>query len=95
MHPKFCFMINMAEHERLWEQVYRILRERIESGTYPVNSAIPSISLLEQEFPVSRVTIRHALTRLAEEGFTRAISGKGRYVRPEENWNPAPESASQ
>ncbi len=87
-------MINLPEHERKWERIYLTIRERIEDGTYPVHSAIPSITKLEQMFPASRITIRKALAQLEEHNFTHAIPGKGRYVRPKEEWSPPKEGAS-
>ncbi len=85
-------MINFAEDETLWEQIYRLLRERIETGVYPQRGKFPSITALEGEmFPAARGTIRKAITRLEDEKFTRAVSGRGRYIRPASEWSPPAE----
>ncbi len=88
-------MINLADDDLLWGQIYRMLRERIETGVYPQRGTFPSITKLEEEFfPTSRGTIRKAIAQLEEERFTRSISGKGRYVRPAADWNPPPDEGS-
>lgn len=79
-------MINFDAPEPVWEQVYRELRSRIETGAYQENRIIPSITQLEQEFEVARGTIRKVRDRLAEEGFLVAISGRGTFVRPRGDW---------
>ncbi len=84
-------MINLADDELVWEPIYRMLRERIERGVYPQRGTFPSITKLEEEFfPVARGTIRKAIAQLEQERYTRAVSGKGRYVRPAVDWNPPP-----
>jgi DNA-binding GntR family transcriptional regulator len=79
-------MIDFDAPTPVWEQLYDILRGRIESGVYQENRIIPSITQLEQEFGVARGTIRKVRDRLAEEGFLRAVSGRGTFVRPRQDW---------
>lgn len=75
-------MIEWAPDETVWQQLYDILRERIESGVYQPRTALPSITQLQQEFGVARVTVRKVLDKLKDEGMLRAIPGKGTYVAP-------------
>ncbi|MEV0382473.1 GntR family transcriptional regulator [Nonomuraea sp. NPDC050643] len=75
-------MIEWAPDETVWQQMYDILRERIESGAYQPRNPIPSITHLEQEFGVARGTVRKVLGKLKEDGYLRAISGKGTFVVP-------------
>jgi len=67
----------------LYEQIARVVRERIAKGIYPVGQ-LPGEAVLAAEFDVARPTVRHALGILAEEGLVRAVRGRGTYVlRPE------------
>jgi Transcriptional regulators len=85
----YVFVVIEFDEDRLiWVQLYEILRERIETGVYKERMPIPSIEQLDQEFPISRGTIRKVLRILAEEGFLNPISGRGTYVRPRTEWHP-------
>lgn len=83
-------MIDWAPDETVWEQLYGILRERIETGAYKPRNPIPSITHLEQEFGVARGTVRKVVDKLKQEGLLRSIPGKGTFVVPRpgvgENW---------
>ncbi|MFF0867605.1 winged helix-turn-helix domain-containing protein [Nonomuraea sp. NPDC003560] len=79
-------MIEFDEDRLMWEQLYETLRERIVNGVYRERMPIPSIEQLDQEFAVSRGTIRKVLRILAEEKFINPISGRGTYVRPRNEW---------
>lgn len=57
------------------------LRARISDGAYRVGSRVPSEPELQQEFRVSRVTVRRAIEELAREGLLRKEQGRGTYVR--------------
>lgn len=63
-------------HARLRE----ILRARIESGTYPLGSFLPTEAELCAEFGVSRYTVREALRRLTEAGYLQRRQGSGSEV---------------
>jgi GntR family transcriptional regulator len=66
----------------LYEQIARVIRERIEDGTY--DRRVPGEMVLADEFDVSRPTVRSALDILAAEGLVRAVRGRGTFViRPE------------
>ena len=79
-------MIEFDEDRLMWLQLYETLRERIERGTYRERTPIPSINQLDQEFAVSRGTIRKVLRLLAEEGWINPLPGRGTYVRPRSEW---------
>lgn len=49
-------------------------------GVYPVDTNIPSEPLLEQEFQVSKITVRNAIKALVQEGYLETSSGKGTRV---------------
>jgi DNA-binding GntR family transcriptional regulator len=81
-------MIEFDEDRLVWVQLYEVLRHRIETGIYKERMPISSINHLDQEFPVSRGTIRKVLRILAEQGFINPISGRATYVRPRSEWHP-------
>ena len=81
-------MIDFEEDRRVWEQVYTLLRGRIEAGVYKERLPIPSLRRLLEEIPVAEGTLQKALNRLKAEGYIRAIHGKGTFVRAREHWTP-------
>jgi GntR family transcriptional regulator len=48
--------------------IVNTLQERIEDGTYPPGSMLPSDAQVGDEFKVSRVTVVRALSILAQDG---------------------------
>jgi GntR family transcriptional regulator len=67
--------------EPKYVQVIREIRMRIESGTYPAGSLLPSEHQLAAEFSVSRPTIIKALDALRHDGWIDTQQGKGSFVR--------------
>jgi DNA-binding GntR family transcriptional regulator len=63
----------------LWEQLARILRDKIKSGE--LVGRVPSIRSLAQEYSVSTRTAERALVSLRDEGVLVVLHGKGYYVR--------------
>lgn len=82
-------MIQFEEDRRLWEQVYELIRRRIETGTYKERMPIPSILALQEELGVAQGTVRKAIHRLAEDGYLNPIPGRATYVLPFDKWPPA------
>lgn len=66
----------------LHHQVYVVLRQQIGDGHYPAGTALPSEHKLEELFAVSRITVRRALDRLANEGLIVRRHGKGSFAQP-------------
>lgn len=64
----------------LYQQLERNLREEIENGSRPVGSRFPTENELSQQYNVSRVTVRKALSELSEQGYLERKSGKGTFV---------------
>jgi DNA-binding GntR family transcriptional regulator len=60
--------------------VTEVLRDRIESGYYPVGSRLPTEAQLTEEFDVSRSTIRLALSAIEEAGLIDRRQGSGTTV---------------
>lgn len=63
-------------------QLANILREQIENGTWKANEAIQSERQLEQQYNLSRPTIRQAIDLLITQGYLYRIHGKGTFVSP-------------
>jgi DNA-binding GntR family transcriptional regulator len=64
-----------------YAQVVGAIKRRIESGSYPAGSLLPSEHQLGAEFGVSRPTIVKALGELRQDGWIDTQQGKGSFVR--------------
>jgi GntR family transcriptional regulator len=64
----------------LYVQIKEILKDRILHGEYAINTNIPSEPQLEEEFNVSKITVRNAIKELVQEGYLEKKSGKGTKV---------------
>ncbi len=64
----------------LYLNIMEIIKERILTGVYPLHTNIPTETQLEEEFQVSKITIRKAITMLESEGFLEKRSGLGTKV---------------
>jgi DNA-binding FadR family transcriptional regulator len=61
-------------------QLAAILRDRISTGRYPAGRKIPSLIALEDEFGLSNMTVRRAVSLLADEGLLVKVPGRGTFV---------------
>jgi DNA-binding GntR family transcriptional regulator len=77
-------VINHTGPVPIWRQVAGILRQRIHNGTYPPDTAIPSLVKLTEEFGIAEVTVRKAVDALKAEGLLAGTPGKGTYVVPQD-----------
>lgn len=64
----------------LYLQVAHLMRQKIERQDWRVDAQIPTLSALEREFHVSRITLRESLARLEGEGLIRRTRGRGTFV---------------
>ena len=64
----------------LYYQVESVLREKITSGAYPMGEQLPTENELIEQFNVSRITVRQALSTLADEGLIERRQGSGTFV---------------
>ncbi len=60
--------------------IKNLIRKRILDGTYPSGTKIPSEMEISKEFGVHRLTARHALTLLVQEGFLERFRRRGTFV---------------
>jgi GntR family transcriptional regulator len=63
-------------------QLAKILRQKIENGEYNTQDVIPSERQLEEQYNLSRPTIRQAIDLLERQGFLYRVHGKGTFVSP-------------
>lgn len=73
--------MNLSRNKRpLYLQIKNILKDRILHGLYPLETNIPPEPRLEEEFGVSKITVRNAIKELVQEGYLETSSGKGTKV---------------
>lgn len=60
-----------------FEIIYKDLKQKIESFTYPYQELLPSENTMVAIYGCSRNTIRRAISILAKEGYVQSIHGKG------------------
>lgn len=73
--PKF-----ISSRIPLYYQLENVLREKITSGVFQGGEQLPTEVELIEQYKVSRITVRQALSTLAEEGLIERKQGRGTYV---------------
>lgn len=68
--------------EPLYRQLAEDLRARILAGEFPVTEPMPTEAQLSARYRASRITVRHALALLVQEGLVHREQGRGSFVRP-------------
>ncbi|MGL4630775.1 MAG: GntR family transcriptional regulator [Leadbetterella sp.] len=66
--------------EHHYKKIFNSLKAEIQNGTYPEGSLLPSENELVKSFEISRMTARHALKELSNEGYIERKHGKGSIV---------------
>lgn len=66
----------------LYEQLAMQLREAILVGKYPAEKRIPTEQELAEQYQVSRITVRRAISELVAQGLVEKWQGKGTFVKP-------------
>ena len=74
-------LIDRDDHQKLYMQLYEILKKKIESSEWPVGSQIPTEEDLCKIFNVSRATVRNAVMELVRQGYLKRQQGKGTFVQ--------------
>jgi len=72
--------IDRESKQKLYVQIYSILKEKIENGDWPAGTRIPTEDELCKTYDVSKVTVREAIHELVREGCLRRQQGKGTFV---------------
>jgi DNA-binding GntR family transcriptional regulator len=73
-------LIDRDNPQKLYLQLYEILRGKIESGEWAVDSQIPTEEDLCKTYEVSKATVRIAVSDLVRQGYLRRQQGKGTFV---------------
>ncbi len=63
-------------------QLTSILRQMIEDGVWKQHEPIPSERQLEEQYNLSRPTIRQSIDLLVRQGYLYRVHGKGTFVSP-------------
>lgn len=71
---KGCFM------QAKYLYIYEVLKKGILDGTYKVGEVFPSEPELQTQFGASRITVRHSVQMLVDEGYLQRIMGVGTIV---------------
>jgi GntR family transcriptional regulator len=82
------FTLNRHSSTPLYQQLYVLLRQKIDGGEFKDGIAIPTEKDLVKAYDVSRVTTRKAMQLLVDDNLVVRIPGKGTFVqtgRIEEN----------
>jgi len=73
-------LIDREDHQKLYLQLYEILKKKIESTEWTVGSQIPTEEELCKMFNVSRATVRTAVLELVRQGYLKRQQGKGTFI---------------
>jgi len=73
-------LIDREDHQKLYFQLYEILKKKIESNEWTIGSQIPTEEDLCKTFNVSRVTVRTAVLELVRQGYLKRQQGKGTFI---------------
>jgi GntR family transcriptional regulator, transcriptional repressor for pyruvate dehydrogenase complex len=72
--------LTSGQRESQAGRIARLLVRRIQDGTYPVGTRIPSERVLSQEFSVSRPVVREALSNVSALDILDIQMGRGAFV---------------
>jgi DNA-binding GntR family transcriptional regulator len=68
--------------ELVYVGVAERIERRIRAGEFGDAGRLPSTDALAEWYGVARMTIRRAQAELVSRGLVRVVSGKGTYVKP-------------
>lgn len=74
--------VDLDRTRPIWRQIAAIVQTRIDDGTYPAGSRVPSVVELSTEFEVAASTAQKVLGHLKTEGLIRTEVGLGSFVEP-------------
>jgi len=73
-------LIARENHQKLYIQLYEIIKKKIENNEWAVGSQIPTELELCKIFNVSRATVRTAILELTRHGLLKRQQGKGTFI---------------
>jgi len=72
--------VDRESQQKLYVQMFSIIKERIEQREWPVGSQIPTEDELCRTYDVSKATVRMAIADLVRCGYLKKLQGKGTFV---------------
>jgi len=72
--------IDREKPQKLYVQLYSLLKAKIENRELPVGSQIPTEDELCKLYEVSKATVKLAVLELARQGYVKRQQGKGTFV---------------
>jgi GntR family transcriptional regulator len=72
--------IDRENPQKLYVQLYSVLKAKIDSGEWPIDSQITTEDELCRIYEVSKATVKLAVLELARQGYLRRHQGKGTFV---------------
>ncbi len=72
--------VDRESQQKLYVQMFSIIREKIEQRDWPAGSQIPTEDELCRMYDVSKATVRMAIAELVRNGYLRKHQGKGTFV---------------
>jgi GntR family transcriptional regulator len=83
--------INRESRLPLYFQLKQLLEERVERGDWQPGDMLPTEKQLQEQFDLSRTTVRQALRELELDGLVTRYRGRGTFVaKPKVTHSPAP-----
>lgn len=79
----------VSEMKPKYKVIINDIKSKILSGVYRAGDQIPTESAIQEEYKVSRHTVRKAILELSNEGFLRSEKGSGTYVSNQYQSKPA------
>ncbi len=80
MHMLTEKTVDRASLQKLYVQMYSIIKEKIETQEWQNGSQIPTEDELCKTYDVSKATVRNAVSELVRNGYLRKQQGKGTFV---------------
>lgn len=74
-------IISNASGEPIYSQIVSQIKKHILDGTLAAGDALPSMRVLAQQLRISVITTKRAYEELEREGFIESYTGKGSFVK--------------
>lgn len=72
--------VDRESQQKLYVQMYSIIKNKIETREWPSGSQIPTEDELCKTYDVSKATVRMAIAELVRNGYLKKQQGKGTFV---------------
>ncbi|GAE93211.1 transcriptional regulator [Gracilibacillus boraciitolerans JCM 21714] len=73
-------MIDKSSPIPLYHQIEEVIKQGIEHGEYQPGDVLPAERVYAEQYQVSRMTVRQAITNLVNERYLYRIKGKGTFI---------------